>query len=271
MIENKKCTVFNGVPTMFLAMMNSSKREKFDLSTLKGGLMAGSSILPTEYMRLCEVFGFTNLQTAFGQTESSPAITTSMKNDSIEKKAYTSGKVLDNVEIRIYLDGKKVNDGDEGEIQTRGYHVMQGYYNMPEETKATVSEDGWLATGDLGCLDEDGYLHVTGRIKDIIVRGGENISPMEVENVISQIDGIKNVKVVGVKAAVIQEEVVACIVWKDNEKHSQKEVIEFVKNQIADYKVPKYVFDFDELPLNSSGKVLSNVLSEICYKKINED
>ena len=94
---------------------------------------------------------------------------------------------------------------------------------------------------------------------------------MEVENVISQIDGIKNVKVVGVKAAVIQEEVVACIVWKDNEKHSQKEVIEFVKNQIADYKVPKYVFDFDELPLNSSGKVLSNVLSEICYKKINED
>jgi acyl-CoA synthetase (AMP-forming)/AMP-acid ligase II len=269
-IEEKKCTVFNGVPTMFLAMMNSHKRERFDLSSLNGGLMAGSAILPAEYMKLCEVFGFTRLQTAFGQTESSPAITTSLISDSLEKKAYTSGKVLDNVEIRIWSEGKELKNGVEGEIQTRGYHVMKGYYKLPEETKNTVSEDGWLATGDLGYIDDEGYLHVTGRKKDIIIRGGENISPIEIENVITQLEGVKSVKVVGVKAEVIQEEVVACIIWKEGKEISEKEVKHYVKSQIADYKVPKYVLKFKEFPINSSGKILTKDLSEICYNIINK-
>lgn len=309
-IEEKKCTLFNGVPTMFLAMMNSSKRERFNLTSLKGGLMAGSPILPVEYMDICRTFNMERLQTAFGQTESSPAITTSLISDTIECKAYTAGKALDDVEVRIVkaevISGAEeesakagvvpeseafletdavlgVNEegesgrakanvvlgpNEEGEIQTRGYHVMKGYYNMPEETKKVIDEEGWLSTGDLGYFDKDGYLHVTGRIKDIIVRGGENISPMEVENVIIQFDEIKAVKVIGVAAKVIQEEVVACIVWKDDRRLSEETIINFVKNQLADYKAPKYVFEFDALPTNSSGKVLGKKLVKICEEKL---
>lgn len=267
-IEEKKCTLFNGVPTMFLAMMNSSKREQFDLTSLKGGLMAGSSILPYEYMDICNTFGFKNLQTAFGQTESSPAITTSLITDSVECKAYSAGKKLDNVEVRIVKDGIVCGVYDEGEIQTRGYHVMRGYYNMPEETKKAIDENGWLSTGDLGYLDKDGYLHVTGRIKDIIVRGGENISPMEIENVIVQFDEIKSVKVVGVPAKVIQEEVVACIVWKDDRRLSKETIISSVKKQLADYKAPKYIFDFEKIPQNSTGKVLVKDLVRMCEEKL---
>lgn len=309
-IEEKKCTLFNGVPTMFLAMMNSSKRERFDLSSLKGGLMAGSPILPVEYMDICRTFNMERLQTAFGQTESSPAITTSLISDTIECKAYTAGKALDDVEVRIVKaavvsgaeeesakagviseadmvleadavlgvneegeSGRVKEDvvlgpNEEGEIQTRGYHVMKGYYNMPEETKKAIDEEGWLSTGDLGYFDKDGYLHVTGRIKDIIVRGGENISPMEVENVIIQFDEIKAVKVIGVAAKVIQEEVVACIVWKDDRRLSEETIINFVKNQLADYKAPKYVFEFDALPTNSSGKVLGKKLVKMCEEKL---
>ena len=309
-IEEKKCTLFNGVPTMFLAMMNSSKRERFNLTSLKGGLMAGSPILPVEYMDICRTFNMERLQTAFGQTESSPAITTSLISDTIECKAYTAGKALDDVEVRIvkaevisgaeeesakagvvpeseaFLENDAVlgvdeegesgrakanvvlGPNEEGEIQTRGYHVMKGYYNMPEETKKAIDEEGWLSTGDLGYFDKDGYLHVTGRIKDIIVRGGENISPMEVENVIIQFDEIKAVKVIGVAAKVIQEEVVACIVWKDDRRLSEETIINFVKNQLADYKAPKYVFEFDALPTNSSGKVLGKKLVKICEEKL---
>lgn len=267
-IEKYKCTIFNGVPTMFLAMKNSSKKVNYDITSLQGGLMAGSSIIPEEYMAICEELGLTRLNTAFGQTESSPAITVSCDGDAYEKKAYTSGKVLEDMELRIVRDGKALGIGEEGEIQTRGYHVMVGYYKMPEETERVLSNDGWLSTGDLGYIDEDGYLHVSGRIKDIIVRGGENISPVEIERIICQIPGVASVKVVGVKADIIQEEVVACIIWKDDSKKTEEEVKSIISQQLSDYKVPRYVFDFEKFPLNASGKIVSKELSEICYKKI---
>ena len=267
-IQQHKCTIFNGVPTMFLAMKNSSKRANYDLSSLKGGLMAGSAIIPEEYMAICEELKLDRLNTAFGQTESSPAITVSCDSDSLEKRAYTSGKVLSDMEMRIVVNGEEVGPGVEGEIQTRGYHVMVGYYKMPNETEKVLSEDGWLSTGDLGHIDEEGYLHITGRIKDIIVRGGENISPVEIERVICQIPGVASVKVVGVKAAVIQEEVVACIIWKDGQELPEEEVRRIVGLSLSDYKVPRYVFSFDEFPLNSSGKVLGHELSRICSERI---
>ena len=267
-IEQHKCTIFNGVPTMFLAMKNSSKKANYDLSSLSGGLMAGSSIIPEEYMDICEELGLERLNTAFGQTESSPAITVSCDRDSLEKRAYTSGRILPDMEMRIVVNGEVVGSGVEGEIQTRGYHVMVGYYKMPNETEKVISEDGWLSTGDLGYIDEEGYLHITGRIKDIIVRGGENISPIEIERVICQLPGVASVKVVGVKAAIIQEEVVACIIWKDGQAMSEEEVRRIVGLNLSDYKVPRYVLSFDEFPLNSSGKVLGHELSRICSERI---
>lgn len=267
-IEEHKCTIFNGVPTMFLAMKNSSKRFNYNLTSFKGGLVAGSSIIPEEFKAICEEFNLDRLNTAFGQTESSPAITVSSDNDSLEKRANTSGKPLADVEVRIVADGKVVAANVEGEIQTRGYHVMAGYYKMLEETEKAIDKDGWLSTGDLGCIDEEGYLHVTGRIKDIIVRGGENISPVEIERVICQIPGVASVKVVGVKAAVIQEEVVACIIWKKGENMPEEEVKKIISANLADYKVPRYILDYEKFPMNSSGKVLSKELSELSYQRI---
>lgn len=269
-IEKYKCTVFNGVPTMFLAMKNSSSADKYDLSSLKGGLMAGSAILPSEYLDICNKFNLGSLNTAYGQTESSPAVTVSEDCDSMDIRSVSAGKVLPDMELRIVKDGHIMGCMEEGEIQTRGYHVMKGYYNMPEETRKALDDDGWLSTGDLGYIDEQGYLYVTGRIKDIIVRGGENISPIEIEQVLCQLPEVMSVKVVGIPAPIIQEEVVACIIWKNNEPMDTEYIREYVRSQLADYKVPKYVLDYTEFPMNSSGKILSGELSEISRKRIGD-
>lgn len=266
MIERHKCNIFNGVPTMFLAMRNSADRNNYDLSSLTGGLMAGSAILPNEYLDICQEFGLDHLNTAFGQTESSPAISVSCNDDSREIRSVSAGRLLPDVEVKIRNAGEIIGDSLDGEIMTRGYHVMKGYYNMPEDSQKAVDEEGWLATGDLGHLDADGYLHVTGRIKDIIVRGGENISPAEVEQVICQIPWVKTVKVVGVPADIIQEEVVACVIPKEKGLFNEAEVKELVSTWLADYKVPRYVVEFDEFPMNSNGKVLTPKVSEQCIE-----
>ena len=266
MIERHKCNIFNGVPTMFLAIRNSADRHNYDLSSLTGGLMAGSAILPNEYLDICNEFGLDYLNTAFGQTESSPAISVSCNDDSREIRSVSAGKLLPDVEVKIRNAGEIIGDSIDGEIMTRGYHVMKGYYNMSEETQKSIDEEGWLATGDLGHLDDDGYLHITGRIKDIIVRGGENISPAEVEQVICQIPWVKTVKVVGIPADIIQEEVVACVIPKEKGLFNEAEVKELVSTWLADYKVPRYVVEFDEFPMNSNGKVLTKELSNKCIE-----
>ena len=268
-IEKYRCNIFNGVPTMFLAMRNSADKVNYDLSSMKGGLMAGSAILPNEYMEICQEFGMDYLNTAYGQTESSPAITVSCDADTKIIRSTTAGRILPDVEIKIRNAGELIGGSNVGEIMTRGYHVMKGYYNMPEDTRRAIDEDGWLATGDLGYLDDEGYLHITGRIKDIIVRGGENISPAEIEQVICQLPWVKSVKIVGVPADIIQEEVVACIIPKEKDAFDEAEVKVFVSSQLADYKVPRYVLQFEEFPMNSNGKVLSKDLSEQCKDIIN--
>ncbi len=267
-IEKYRCNIFNGVPTMFLAMKNSADRFNYDLTSLRGGLMAGSSILPTEYKEICREFNLKRLNSAYGQTESSPAITVSCDEDGLDKRSGTGGKLLPGVEIKIKNPGQFIGGTQDGEILTRGYHVMKGYYNMPEDTQKAISDDGWLATGDLGHMDEDGYLHITGRIKDIIVRGGENISPAEIEQVVCHLPEVDSVKIVGIPADIIQEEVVACIVPKAGCDFKPEAIKEFVKQQLADYKVPKYVFVFDKFPMNSSGKILSKELSRMCVELI---
>ncbi len=264
-IEEYHCTILNGVPTMFLAMMYNEKRKQFNLHSLQSGIIAGSKISPSEYLKICETFQMAHLQTSYGQTETSPCITISDFEDSIEIKADTSGKKIDNIQLRIFDNNAKqeAECGVIGEIQTKGYHVMQGYYKKQEETKDTFTKDGWLKTGDLGYLDNKGYLHITGRIAEMIIRGGENISPAEIEECIKNYPDIKAVKVIGIKADVLQEEIAACIVPMDGKVINGERLKEYIKEKIAYYKVPKYILMFDNLPYTSNGKIALNELKQI--------
>ena len=253
-IEKYKCTVLNGVPTMFMAIVRNSKLKDHDISSVKSGIIAGSAIHSEEYINICKILNLKYLQPSYGQTETSPCITISALNDSIEKKAVSVGKSIDNVEVKIW-NCKETKEGELGEILTRGYHVMKGYYKMPLETDEVIDSTGWLHTGDLGFIDKEGYLYVKGRIKEIIIRGGENISPVEIEYYIKKLPSIKEVKVIGVEAEVLQEEIVACVVPKENCEVSKEEVQAIVSKYLTAYKVPKYVLVFDQLPTTSSGKI----------------
>ncbi len=271
-IEKQHCTVLNGVPTMFLALVRNKERANYDFSSVKSGIIAGSDIKKEEYFNICSQLGVKYLQTSFGQTESSPCITISQYEDSIECKSLTAGKVIPNIELKIWNEKEKKICGHEesGEILTKGYHVMQGYYKLSEETMKAIDVEGWLHTGDIGFLDKNGYLHVTGRKKDMIIRGGENISPLEIENCILQLPYIEQVKVIGIKADVLQEEIVACIITNSKTRINKNEIQNFVKENLADYKVPKYIFEFEKFLLNSSGKILMNELRSQIEKRIED-
>lgn len=271
-IQTYGCTVLNGVPTMFLALLRNQNRADYDISSIRSGIIAGSPILPAEYKRICQQLNLNHLQVSYGQTESSPCITISDYDDTLEQKAMTAGKKINHIDLAIKdtAAGGFLEAGRSGEILTRGYHVMQEYYNRTEETKGAVDSDGWLHTGDLGYLDENGYLHVTGRIKDMIIRGGENISPSEIENCIISMPEIEAVKVIGIPAAVLQEEIAACIITKEGMILNEKQVIAYVKERISDYKVPKYVLTFQAFPMNASGKVLINELKAQAGERIRQ-
>lgn len=269
-IEKYKCTVLNGVPTMFMALVRNTKLRNYDLSYIKSGIVAGSAIHPEEYINICQCLKIRHLQTSYGQTETSPCISISDYEDSMVVKANTAGKCIDNVELKIWNkeQNREALENEIGEILTRGYHVMQGYYNMQEETKSTIDTEGWLHTGDLGFLDFNGYLHVTGRIKEMIIRGGENISPLEIEHWIRKLNCVEQVKVIGVQAEVLQEEIAACIIPKQGMNLDEDEVKSFVAENLADYKVPKYILIFDEFPLTSSGKIQLGELRRQIEKRI---
>ncbi|MFA9462679.1 MAG: AMP-binding protein [Velocimicrobium sp.] len=271
-IEKHRCTILNGVPTMFMALVRNKERENYDVSSIKSGVIAGSEIKQKDYINICSELGLHYLQTSYGQTESSPCITISQYEDSTECKSLTAGKVISNIEVKVWKEENKCvcEPEESGEILTRGYHVMQGYYKLSEETRKTIDEEGWLHTGDIGYLDKNGYLHVTGRKKDIIIRGGENICPCEIENCIMQLPFIQQVKVIGIKADVLQEEIVACIIMKPNTKLNKQEIQNFVKENLADYKVPKYIFEFEEFLLTSSGKIRINELRSQIDKRIED-
>ena len=260
-IEKYKCTVMNGVPTMFLAMLRNERTKEFDLSSLKSGVIAGSQIFPQDYLDICSMFEGINLQPSYGQTETSPCVSLCSIDDPIEIKANTSGKAIEGVQIRIMKKNAKEPCGYnvEGEIQIKGYNVMAGYISNPEETKAAFTEDGWLKSGDLGYLREDGNLVITGRFKNLIIRGGENISPLEIEKALKEIVGQRDVKVFGVPTIVLQEDIVACIEGEGDEEFRQ-EIIKGLKERISDYKIPTHIFFMDEMPRNSTGKINEKVL-----------
>ncbi|WP_088014639.1 AMP-binding protein [Gottfriedia acidiceleris] len=256
-VQDEKCTGLHGVPTMFIAELNEPDFSKYDLSTLRTGIMAGSNC-PIEVMKaVIEKMGITEITIAYGQTESSPVITQTRTNDPIELRVESVGKALPNVEVKIVEPGtsNEVTRGEQGELCTRGYHVMKGYYKNEEATRAAIDEEGWLHTGDLAIMDENGYCKVTGRLKDMIIRGGENIYPREIEEFLYTHPDVLDVQVVGVPDHVYGEEVMAWIILKEGIKITPEDIRMYCKGKISKHKIPRYIEFIKEYPMTASGKI----------------
>lgn len=256
-IQEEKCTAVHGVPTMYIFMLEHPDFKKYDLSSLRTGIMAGSPC-PIKVMRqVIDEMGMKEITISYGQTEASPVVTMTTTDDSIEKRVSTVGKKMPGAEIKITdpETGETLPQGQKGELCCRGYFVMKGYYKMEEATKAVIDEDGWLHTGDLAIEDEDGYYVIDGRIKDMIIRGGENIYPREIEELYYTNPKIKDVQVVGVPSEEFGEEVMAFIVLKEGQTMDEEEAKSFVRKNMARHKVPSYVAFIDQLPMTASGKI----------------
>ncbi|HQC05279.1 MAG TPA: AMP-binding protein [Paludibacteraceae bacterium] len=256
-IHKERCTSLYGVPTMFIAELNHPMFDMFDLTSLRTGLMAGS-LCPTELMRrVTEDMHITYITSVYGMTETSPGITHSTIEDSFEKRCTTVGKPYPFTEVVIMNPetGEICPDEVEGEICCRGYLLMKGYYKNPEATAEAIDSDGWMHTGDLGIRDSEGYYRVTGRIKDMIIRGGENISPREIEEFLYKMPQIQDVQVVGIPSPKYGESVGAFIILKDGQTLSEDDVKDFCRGKIARHKIPKYIFFVKEFLLTGSGKV----------------
>lgn len=250
------CTILIGVPSMFLALIHKSEYAGLLGTSLTSGIVGGSPLPAEQYIEICRRFPNMHLQTSFGMTEMSASVTNADWDEPIEKKAVTCGRLMEDVEGRIAepVSGKVLAKNQVGEIQFRGFNVMKEYYNNPEKTKEAFTADGWFRTGDLGYFNNDDELCVTGRLKDIIIRGGENISPVEIEDVILRSGMVDEVKVIGVPSKFRQEEVAACIVPKNHNDLNIEHFCAFLRPRLATYKLPYYVISFDKLPMTASGK-----------------
>lgn len=263
-VQDEKCTALHGVPTMFIAELNHPNFGQYDLSSLRTGIMAGSNC-PIEVMRgVINKMGAAEITIAYGQTESSPVITQTRTDDPIELRVSSVGRALPNVEAKIIdpNSGEELPPGQQGELCTRGYHVMKGYYNDPKATWEAIDEDRWLHTGDLAVMDENGYYQITGRLKDMIIRGGENIYPREIEEFLYQHPQILDVQVVGVPDDKFGEEVSAWIILKDGASLTAEELREYCIGKISRHKIPKYIAFVREYPMTASGKIQKFKLRE---------
>ncbi|RII26717.1 MAG: AMP-binding protein [Geobacter sp.] len=269
-VEKERCTALHGVPTMFIAELEHPEFSNFDLSTLRTGIMAGS-VCPIEVMkRVVKDMHLTEITSVYGQTESSPGITQSRTDDPIELRVATVGRVLPGAEVKIVdiETGASLPPGKQGELCARGYMVMKGYYKMPEETAKVIDADGWLHTGDLAVMDENGYCKITGRIKQMIIRGGENIYPKEIEEFLYTHPKVADVQIYGVPDRKYGEQVMAAVILKKGETMSDDEVKTFCKGKIANYKIPRYVKFVDSYPMTASGKIQKFKLREMAIKEL---
>ncbi len=256
-VEEEKCTALYGVPTMFIAVLEHKSFHRYDFSSLRTGIMAGSPCPVPVMEKVMEVMNMQEITIVYGLTESSPGMTQTRVNDTVEQRTRTVGRAMPEVEVRIVdpESGEEVPRGGQGEICCRGYNVMKGYYNNPDATAQAIDPDGWLHSGDLGTMDADGYVTITGRLKDMIIRGGENVYPREIEEFLYRMEGIKDVQVVGVPSRKYGEEVGAFVILKDGFDFAPEDIRDFCRGQIARYKIPKYVAFLDEYPMTASGKI----------------
>lgn len=268
-VQDEKATALHGVPTMFIAELNHPDFDKFDTSTLRTGIMAGA-VCPIEVMkRVIEEMGASEITICYGQTESSPVITQTRTDDPIEKRVSTVGKPHPHVEVKVIdpLTGEEVTTGTPGELCTRGYHVMKGYYKNEAATRAVIDSEGWLHTGDIAIIDAEGYIDITGRIKDMVIRGGENIYPKEVEEFLYTHPEISDVQVVGVPDPKYGEELMAWIIPKEGAQLDVESVREFCKGKLSYHKIPRYIEFTDEYPMTASGKIQKFKLREMSVEK----
>jgi len=271
-VQKEKCTALYGVPTMFIAELNHPMFKMFDLSSLRTGIMAGSPC-PIETMRqVIDQMYMKEVTICYGLTEASPVTTQTRYDDEIEVKVATVGRAMPGVEVTVRNPETREECpvGTAGELCSRGYSSMKGYYKMPEATALCIDEDGWLHSGDLGVQDEKGLFKVTGRIKDVIIRGGENIYPKEIEDFLYTMPGIRDVQVVGIASHKYGEEVGAFIITQPDTAMGEEDVRDFCRGQIARFKIPKYVFFVDGYPQTASGKIQKYQLREIGSKKVVE-
>ena len=271
-IDKEKCTAIYGVPTMFIAIMEHEKFSEYDMSSLRTGIMAGAPCPITAMNAVMDKMYMKEVTICYGMTENSSVMTQTCTGDPINLRVESVGRAIPEVDVRIidHETGVILPPGSLGEVCCRGYSVMRGYYKNPKATDTTIDADGWLHSGDLGMMDENGYLYITGRIKDMIIRGGENISPREVEEHIYAIDQVMDVQVVGAPSEIYGEEVCAFIRLKPGAKLTVQEVREHCIKGIARYKVPKHVFFIDQFPMNTNGKVQKFKLREKSAQLIKE-
>jgi fatty-acyl-CoA synthase len=263
-VHKERCTALYGVPTMFIAELNHPMFNLFDMSSLRTGIMAGA-LCPIELMRLVNEKMFMDITSVYGLTETSPGMTQTRIDDTFQTRCTTVGREYEFTEVAVIdpQTGEVCQDGVQGEMCCRGYNVMKGYYKNPEATAEAIDKNGFLHSGDLGVKDPDGNFRITGRIKDMIIRGGENISPREIEEFLYTMPGVKDAQVVAIASPKYGEDVGVFVIPQVNADIKPEDVRDFCKNKIARYKIPRYIFFVSEYPLTGSGKIQKFKLREI--------
>ena len=255
-IQAERCTSLYGVPTMFRAILEHPKFSRFDVSSLRTGIMAGSPC-PIELMKEAVVkLHMPEVAIGYGMTETSPLSTLSSRDDSLERRVGTVGQAIPHAEVSIRdLSNQPVPRGTLGEFCARGYHVMSGYWNDEAATRKAIDADGWMHTGDLAVMDEEGYVRITGRLKDLIIRGGENIAPREVEAILEAHPAVSEAQVIGVPSLRYGEEVMAWLKFRPEAIATEEELWTFCKDRLALYKVPRFWRFTDAFPMTVTGKI----------------
>jgi fatty-acyl-CoA synthase len=269
-VSDERCTSLYGVPTMFIAELESSRFDEFDLSTLRTGIMAGSPC-PVEVMKqVVDRMHMSEVTICYGMTETSPVSTQTTADDTLEQRVSTVGPVHPHVEVKVVdpESGDTMGRGEKGELCTRGYSVMLGYWNDPDRTAEAIDADGWMHTGDLAVMDADGYVDIVGRSKDMIIRGGENVYPREIEEFLYTRPEISDVQVVGVPDPRYGEEIAAFVKVAGDASVSEEDVRDFCRGTIAHFKVPRYVFFVDEFPMTVTGKIQKFVLRDLAMSEL---
>ncbi|MER8652826.1 AMP-binding protein [Mesorhizobium sp. M0586] len=268
-VAQERCTGLYGVPTMFVAMLDHADFASFDLSSLRTGIMAGSPC-PIEVMKkVVTLMHMEEVTIAYGMTETSPVSFQSSVDDPLEKRVSTVGRIHPHVEVKaIDADGATVAVGAPGELCTRGYSVMKGYWDDAEKTREAIDADGWMHTGDLATIDAEGYCNIVGRVKDMVIRGGENVYPREVEEFLYRHPKVKEVQVFGIPDAKYGEELCAWIVLKPNQIATEQEIKNFCAGQIAHYKIPRYIRFRTELPMTVTGKPQKFLMREAMVEEL---
>lgn len=267
-LEKEKCTALNGVPTMFNFLLSHPNLANFDLSNLRKGMIAGSYCHPDLMKEIIDKMNMKELCIVYGQTEAM-GITQTLISDPFDKRINTVGRGMFGTEIKIInpATGIEVPNGTEGELITKTEYIIKGYYKNQEATQKSIDKNGWLHTGDLAVKDDEGYIRIIGRIKDIIIRGGENISPTEIEELLLKHVSIKKAAVVGVPDKIHGEEICAFVIIEDKHTLTREEVISFVQENLAKFKIPKYIEFVDEIPTTASGKIKKFMLKDYAIEK----